>query len=150
MRVDEAAHPLIGTLDAGGEQYDVTCRVTFDGVEYIGRLWFTPALRTDRGIPDRAAIPGRTRDEVLSLARRLSPYDLALRHRRAVAEKRRYLALRRVTDDIIAKIKYMNQVAISTRGGLIDSEGAAQEMALVEQQIIEAVKRLKDVAGVEG
>jgi hypothetical protein len=33
---------------------------------------------------------------------------------------------------------------------LIDSEGAAQEMALVEQQIMEAVKRLKDVAGVEG
>lgn len=149
MHVDEMT-PVVGSLEAGGEQYDVTCKVTFDGVEYVGRLWFTPSSRATGGIPDRAAIPGRSREAVIAAARQLTPYDLAVRHRRAIAERRKYLALRRLTDDILAKVKYMNQVAISMRTGVIDSEGAAQEMALTEGQIMECVRRLKDVAGVEG
>jgi hypothetical protein len=73
-----------------------------------------------------------------------------VRHRRALAEKRRYLSLRRATDEIIAKVRYMNQLALSLKSGVIDPEGANQEMLLTEQQIIEVVRRLKDYAGVEG
>jgi hypothetical protein len=142
--------PPIASIDHQGRRYVVTCRIGFDGVEYIGRLWFGPEDGSEPAVPDRAAVPGRTRDEVLAFAQRLTPHELTVRHRRALAEKRRYLSLRRATDEIIAKIRYMNQLAISMRAGVIDPEGAAQEMLLTEHQIMDVVSRLKDYAGLEG
>jgi len=139
----------IATLDHLGKRYDVTCRVAFDGIEFVGRLWFAEEGWDSPGLPDRAAIPGRTREEVLELAQRLTPVELGLRHRRALAEKRRYLRLRRVTDDIITKIRYMNQIAISMRDGLLDEDGAHQEIELTEKQLHECVERLRHSAGVE-
>lgn len=148
--MSETTPPPIATIDHQGRRYAVTCRIGFDGVEYIGRLSFGPADGSEPALPDRSAIPGRTRDEVMSLAQRLTPQELTVRHRRALADKRRYLSLRRATDEIIAKIRYMNQLALSMQAGVIDPEGAAQEMLLTEQQIMEVVVRLKDYAGVEG
>jgi hypothetical protein len=148
--VFEPAPPPIATIEHQGRRYVVTCRIGFDGVEYIGRLWFGPEDGGEGLMPDRAASPGRTRDEVLAFAQRFSTQELMVRHRRAMAEKRRYLSLRRATDEIIAKIRYMNQLALSMKAGVIDPEGAGQEMLLTEQQIIDVVKRLKDYAGLEG
>ncbi|MDQ3516042.1 MAG: hypothetical protein M3403_04625, partial [Gemmatimonadota bacterium] len=65
-------------------------------------------------------------------------------------EKRRYVKLRRSVDEILAKVKYMNRVAVSMRGGMLDNEGAGQELDLITKQLQEIVTRLKDVAGVEG
>lgn len=146
----QTSQPPIATIDYQGRRIHVTCRVGFDGVEYVGRLWFAPEDGAEPPLPDRAAVPGRTRDEVLAFAQRLTPQELSIRHRRAQAEKRRYLQLRKATDEIVAKIRYMNQLAISMRAGVIDPEGAAQEIELTEQQIIEVVVRLKDCAGIEG
>ena len=81
--------------------------------------------------------------------RRLTPADLLKRYRRAQAEKRRFHVLRRVTDDILAKIRYLNQVGISMRAGLLDVEGAAQELQLTERQLHELIDRLRPAAGVE-
>lgn len=142
--------PPIGTIDYQDRRIAVSCRIGFDGVEYVGRLWFAPEDGTDPALPDRGAIPGRSRDDVLSLAQRLTPHELLVRHRRALAEKRRYFRLRRATEEIIAKIKYMNQIAISMRAGVIDPDGAAQELELTEQQIIDIVAHLKEFAGIEG
>jgi hypothetical protein len=142
--------PPIGTIEYQGRHVTVTCRIAFDGVEYIGRLWFAPEDGSAAGLPDRSAIPGRNRDEVLSRAQQLTAHELLIRHRRALAEKRRYKLLRRATEEIIAKIRYMNQIAISMKAGVIDPDGAAQELLLTEQQMIDVVKRLKEYAGVEG
>ncbi len=146
----ETSPPPIATIDHQGRRYVVTCRIGFDGVEYVGRLWFGPEDRSEPAMPDRAAVPGRNRDEVLTFAQRLSPQELTVRHRRALSEKRRYLTLRRATDEIIAKVRYLNQLALSMKAGVIDPEGGSQEMLLTEQQIIEVVVKLKDYAGVEG
>lgn len=140
---------FIMAIDHDGRRYNVSVRTHFDGVEYVGRLYFADDAWDDAGLPDRGPLPGRTRDEVLALARRLTPQDLALRYRRAVAEKRRYVGLRRATDDILSKIRYLNQVAISMRAGLLDVDGAAQEIALTERQLHELVDRLRTYAGVE-
>jgi hypothetical protein len=142
--------PPIATIDQQGRRYLVTCRIGFDGVEYVGRLWFASEDGTEPPMPDRAAVPGRTRDEVLTFAQRFTPQELVVRHRRALAEKRRYLSLRRATDEIIAKVRYLNQLALSMKSGVIDPEGAHQEMLLTEQQIMDVVVKLKDYAGVEG
>lgn len=139
----------VTTIDHDGRRYNVSVVTQFDGIEYVGRLYFADDAWDDAGLPDRGPLPGRTRDEVLGLARRLTPQDLVLRYRRAVAEKRRFVGLRRATDDILSKIRYLNQVAISMRAGLLDVEGAAQEIALTERQLHEIVDRLRVFAGVE-
>lgn len=139
----------VATIDHDGRRYNVTVLTQFDGIEYVGRLYFADDAWDDAGLPDRGPLPGRTRDEVVALAKRLTPQDLKLRFRRAVAEKRRFVGLRRATDDILSKIRYLNQVAISMRAGLLDVDGAAQEIALTERQLHEIVDRLRVFAGVE-
>ena len=85
----------------------------------------------------------------MPLPRRIGPDELVRRHRRALAEKRRYHGLRKATDEILAKIRYLNQVAISMRAGLLDVEGAAQEIDLTEKQLHALIDRLAIHAGIE-
>ena len=147
---DDNVQPHIATLDYDGRRFNVTCRVAFDGIEYVGQLWFADEAWDDNGVPDRGALAGRTREEALVLARRLTPQELMLRYRRALAEKRRFTGLRKATEDILEKIRYLNQVAISMRAGLLDSDGAAAEIELTERQLHEIVEKLKIFAGIEG
>jgi len=146
---DEITQPHIATIESDGRRYNVSCRVGFDGVEYVGRLWFADEAWDDLGLPDRGALPGRTKDEALALANRLTADELVKRHRRALSEKRRFHGLRKATDEILAKIRYLNQVAISMRAGLLDVEGAAQEIDLTEKQLHALIDRLSSFAGVE-
>jgi len=149
LSTDLLQQPHIATLEYVGQRYTVRCRVSFDGIEYVGRLWFALENSDETALPDRAAIPGRSREEVLELARRLTIHEIGQRHRRAMAEKRRYLQLRRVTDDILTKIRYLNQISLSVRDGLLDEEGATQEIELTEAQLHECVERLHRSAGIE-
>ena len=146
---DEEGQPEVASFDADGRTIGVSVRIIYDGIEHVGRLWFAEESWEDDGLPDRAAFPGRTKEEVIALARRLQPHELLKRYRRAQAEKRRFHNLRRVTDDILAKIRYLNQVGISMRAGLLDVEGAAHELELTERQLHDLVDRLRPVAGVE-
>ena len=150
MALHDVTEPQITTIEHDNKRLKVSCRIAFDGIEYVGRLWFTEEGDANSGIPDRGALPGRNRDEVLALAQRLTPPELALRYRRAVSERRRFFELRKATEDVLQKIRYLNQVSISMRAGLLDKEGAAQELQLTETQLYELIERLKASAGVEG
>src|SRR5512143_18980 len=145
----DSTPPVIATIEHLGRRYTVTCRVAFDGIEYVGRLWFAEEGWDQTGVPDRGALPGRTRDEALDLARRITPAELAMRHRRAIAEKRTFLRLRRVTEELLTKIRYMNQIAISVRAGLLAADGARQELQLTERQLHECLDRIRHSASVE-
>ena len=147
---DDSVQPHIATLEYDGRRFNVTCKVVFDGIEYVGHLWFADEAWDDSGVPDRGSLPGRTREEALVLARRLTPQELMLRYRRALAEKRRFTGLRKATEDILEKIRYLNQVAISMRAGLLDNDGAAAEIELTERQLHDIVEKLKVFAGIEG
>ncbi|HXT18030.1 MAG TPA: hypothetical protein VN706_20535 [Gemmatimonadaceae bacterium] len=149
MASPDRAQPYIATIEHQGHKYAVSVRIAFDGIEFVGRLWFAEEEWDDAGLPDRAAIAGRSREEVLERARRFTPQELGQRHRRALAEKRRFIQLRRVTDDVLAKIRYMNQIAISMRDGLLDADGARQELDLTEKQLHDCISRLRHSAGVE-
>ena len=140
----------VSVIEVDGKTYNVSLRLAYDGIEYIGRLWFADASTDGIGIPDHGALPGRTVEEALELARRLNPDDLKRRCHRALAEKRRYIRLRRATEEIIVNIKYMNRVAVNMRNGMLDAEGASQELELIRRQIEEIVKTLPAHAGVEG
>lgn len=145
----EPESPHIGTVDVDGRRFVVSLETQYDGVEYVGRLCFSDVSSDERGFPDRGALPGRTVAEVRTMAARLRPQDLVQRYHRAVAEKRRYHRLRRVTEDVLAKVRYMNQVAISMRAGLLDPEGAAQEIELTERHLYDLIGTLRHHAGVE-
>ena len=54
----------VATIDHDGRRYNVTVVTQFDGIEYVGRLWFADESWDDVGTPDRGAIPGRTKEEV--------------------------------------------------------------------------------------
>ena len=136
----------LGTLKVDGTVHNVSVRISYDGVEYLGRLWFADSVRDIEGIPDYGVVPGRTAEDVLVAAKRLNADDLARRFHRAHAEKRRYIRLRRSVEEILAKVKYMNRVAISMRGGMLDADAAEQELDLVTDQIQDIVSRLKEVA----
>ena len=147
--MSEITQPHIATIDSDGRRYNVSLRVVFDGVEFVGRLWFADESWDDLGLPDRGAFPGRTKEESIALARRLTTDELVRRHKRAVAEKRKFHGLRRATDEVLAKIRYLNQVAISMRAGLLDVDGAAQEIDLTEKQLHTLIDRLAAYAGIE-
>ena len=148
MRLHDAQSAHVGNIEFEGHEITVSVRTAFDGVEYVGRLWFLDVVE-DTGMPDRGLLPGRTRDDVLQLARRFSSQELVLRYRRALYDKRRFIGLRKLTDEILAKIRYLNQVAISMRSGVLDREGAAQEIEVTEKQLHELVGRVRDFAGVQ-
>lgn len=144
---DEIIQPYVTTIESGGRRYNVSVRILYDGIEYIGRLWFADEAWDDVGLPDRSALPGRSREEVITLAKRLSAAEMVKRHHRALAEKRRFIGLRKHTDEILAKIRYLNQVAVSMRAGLLDVEGAAQEIDLTEKQLHSLIDQLSEHAG---
>lgn len=144
---DEIIQPYVTTIEMDGRRYNVSVRIAYDGIEYIGRLWFADEAWDDLGIPDRGPLPGRSREEVIALAKRLSPAELIKRHRRALAEKRRFIGLRKHTEEILAKIRYLNQVAVSMRAGLLDVEAAAEEIDLTEQQLHALIDSLSEHAG---
>jgi hypothetical protein len=146
MSDPRATRHHLGTLRVDGGVHNVSVRISYDGVEHVGRLWFADSVRDVEGIPDYGVIPGRTADDVLAAAREMGAEDLTRRFHRAHAEKRRYIRLRRSVEEILAKVKYMNRVAISMRGGMLDVDAAEQELDLVTDQIQDIVSRLKDVA----
>lgn len=140
----------LATIHVDDRHLFVSLQMAHDGIEYLGRLLFSEAGWHDGGIPDRSAIPGRTMEDVLRAARDLRPDELALRFRRANSQKRRYHGLRHLTQDLLAKVRYMNQVGVSMRSGLLDADAAQQELELTEAQMLELVKQMKHLAGVEG
>jgi len=143
-------HSSIAALDADGRRVRVTLYISHDGVEFVGRLWFADADEPDvQGIPDRGVLSGRTEADVVALTRGLRPDELLQRFRRANAEKRRYHGLRQLTTEILDKMRYLNQVGVSMRSGLLDADAAAQELELTERQMLELVKQAKRLAGVE-
>lgn len=139
----------LATIEVEGRDVRVTLHTAHDGIEYVGRLFFAESGWSNNGIPDRANLPGRSVDDVIALARTLGREDLTLRFRRANAEKRRYHGLRQITLELLAKVRYVNQVGVSMRTGLLDASAAHQEMELTEAQMHELVEQMKHLAGVE-
>ncbi len=141
---------VLEPIVADEQEIRVTLHVAHDGIELVGRLFFADPRWNNHGIPDRGMFPGRTLHEVEGLARRLRTEEIVQRYRRANAEKRRFHGLRRLTMELLAKVRYMNQVAVSVRTGLLDRESAAQELELTEGQMLELVRKARHLAGIEG
>lgn len=141
---------FVTTTDIDGRAYSVTVRVEFDGIEHVGHLFFRDSeWEDDDGIRDHGSIPGRTRTDIQAHAQTLTNHELALRHRRAVSERRRFSGLRQLTQEVLAQIRYLNKVATSMRAGLLGVDEAANEIASTEERLHDMVGQLRTFAGVE-
>ncbi len=132
-----------------GQTYRAVLRVVFDGIEHIGRLWFIDELDSKHAVLDHGSVPGSTVEEALRKAREFSQAELERRCHRALSEKRRFGKLRRATDEMINKIRYLNRVVISLQAGIMDREGGQQEIQQIQHQILAIVRTLPIHAGVE-
>jgi hypothetical protein len=142
-----ADHP-IRTITVDDRKYSVALRVGFDGVEHVGRLWFTDT-ETKVAYQDHGAIPGISTLDAVRKAKEFNETEVEQRCYRALSEKRRFSRLRGATDKIIDKIKYLNRVAIGLEKGIIDRDGGNQELKQVQGELLEIVKDLRNHAGVE-
>jgi hypothetical protein len=140
-------HP-IRTITVDDRKYSVLLRVGYDGVEHVGRLWFTDAT-TGVAYQDHGAIPGISALDPVRKAKEFTQTEVEQRCYRALSEKRRFSRLRGATDKIIEKIKYLNRVAIGLEKGIIDRDGGEQELEQVQGQLLEIVRDLRNHAGVE-
>jgi hypothetical protein len=138
----------IRTIDVDGQKYFVSLRVGYDGVEYIGRLMFTEAS-TEISYQDHGSVPGTSVQDAVRKTQAFSEGDLIQRCYRALSEKRRFGKLRRATDQMIDKIRYLNRVAISLEKGLVDRESGNAELNQAQSELLEIVRSLRLHAGVE-
>jgi len=138
----------IRTINIDGQKYYVSLRVGYDGVEYIGRLMFTDAS-TEIFYQDHGGVPGISVLDAVRKAKEFTESQLQQRCHRALSEKRRFGKLRRATDEMIEKIKYLNRVAVGLEKGTIEREGGNQELDTVQAQLLDIVKKLRMHAGVE-
>jgi hypothetical protein len=140
----------VRVVTVDGHTYRVSLDVGFDGIEYIGRLWFIDKIDPELAFQDHGAIPGATAEEAARKARDLSQAELEHRCHRALSEKRRFGKLRRATDEMINQIKYLNRVVINLQTGMLDREAGQEEIQQIQQQILAIVRSLPLHAGVEG
>jgi hypothetical protein len=138
----------ISTITVDGQKYYVSLRVGYDGVEHIGRLMFTDAS-TEIFYQDHGGVPGISVIDAVRKAKEFTESQLQQRCHRALSEKRRFGKLRRATDEMIEKIKYLNRVAVGLEKGTIDREGGNQELDTVQAQLLDIVRKLRMHAGVE-
>lgn len=149
MMMSTQAEPMhVTTVELEGRRFNVTVAVEFDGVEHVGHLWFADEEWDDEGVRDHGSIPGHSPDEVLSHARQLSQPELELRYQRAQSDKRRFHGLRKVTDEVLDRIRYLNKVAVSMRAGLLDVDEAAAEIDETERRLHDMIGQLRQFAGV--
>ena len=146
---EESTEHEIRVVAVDEHTYRATLRVGFDGVEFIGRLWFIDEVESGLAFQDHAAVPGSTVDDAVRKAREFAKAELERRCHRALSEKRRFGKLRRATDEMINQIKYLNRVVISLQGGMLDRDEGQKEIQKIEQQILEIVRSLPLHAGVE-
>ncbi len=144
-----ATEHSIGKLTVGGKEYSVSLRVGYDGVEHIGRLQFAEAASPDVIYQDHGAIPGTTVAEATWKAKALSDKDLEHRLHRAMSERRRFGKLRSATDDMIGKIRDLNEVVINLQSGGGDRDEGNKEIEKIQAELLKIVRSFRQHAGVE-
>lgn len=144
-----ATEHSIGKITVGGKEYTVSLRVGYDGVEHIGRLQFAESAKPDVIYQDHGAIPGTTVAEATWKAKELTDKDLEHRLHRALSERRRFGKLRSATDDMIEKIRDLNEVVINLQTGARDREEGNKEIEKIQAELLRIVRSFRQHAGVE-
>ena len=144
-----ATEHSIGKITVGGKEYSVSLRVGYDGVEHIGRLQFAEATNPDVIYQDHGAVPGTTAAEATWKAKELTDKDLEHRLHRAMSERRRFGKLRTATNDMIDKIRELNEIVINLEKGGSERDVGNKEIEAIQADLLKIVRSFRQHAGVE-
>ena len=148
MTQPPASNHEIREITVDGQKYHVSLRVSYDGVEYLGRLQFTDDS-SEITYQDHGTVPGNTALDAVRKALAFSAREMEQRCYRALSEKRRFSKLRSATDEMINKIRHLNRIAIGLEKGVIDPAVGKPELDQIQSELLDIVKTLRLHAGVE-
>ena len=138
----------IRTIAVDGQNYFVSLRMRYDGVEHIGRLMFTEAS-TEIAYQDHGGVPGDSVEESVTRASNFSDRELVQRCYRAMSEKRRFGRLRRATDRMLEKIKHLNRIAVGLEQGVLEPVSGNRDLDQAQSDLLEIARSLRLHVGVE-
>ncbi|MGI9076619.1 MAG: hypothetical protein ACR2G6_04690 [Gemmatimonadaceae bacterium] len=139
----------LAALQVDQQLYDVSLQTWHDGTGFAGRLWFDGPGTERGGIPGRRLFSGASRDELIDRVQEVSVEEMTGQFRHAMIDRRRYLPLRRLINDLLHNVRLYNQVAIDIRMGTKESEPGEAELLVVQKQMLELVGGMRKVAGME-
>jgi len=87
--------------------------------------------------------------DAVGKAKNFSEGEMVQRCYRALSEKRRFGKLRRATDKMLEKIRYLNRVAVGLEKGLLDPVSGKPELDQAQSELLDIVRSLRVHAGVE-
>jgi hypothetical protein len=139
---------FVGYVYIGALKWRVMLRLAPESSVWRGQLWFAEAGGME--VKDGEVLVGRSAEELLQQARSLPAEDLIRRFRASYGERRRFFALRAVTDELIEHVRGLNRAALRAAAHQLDGPLAVQEIARHEEHMHLLVEGMHDVAGREG
>ncbi len=145
-------HPFrqgfVGYVYVGALKWRVMLRFHLELDGWRGRLWFAESGGTE--VWDKDELLGPTPEALLQRARSLPAEELILRFRASYAERRRFLGLRAVTDDLIEHVRALNRTALRAAARELDGPRAVRDIARLQERMHFLIDGMPDVAGEEG
>ncbi len=139
---------FVGYVYVGALKWRVMLRLHLEMDGWRGRLWFGEGGGTE--VWDKEELLGQSPEEVLRQARLLPAEDLIRRFRTSATERRRFFALRAVTDELIEHVRELNRAATRIAAHELDGPRAVQEIARHQERMHLLVEGMRDVAGKAG
>lgn len=139
---------FVGYVYIGALKWRVMLRLQQEAGGWRGQLWFAEAGGME--VKDQEELGGRSPEALLQHARSLPAEDLIRRFRASFGERRRFFALRAVTDELIEHVRALNRAASRAAAHQLDGPHAVQEIARHEERMHLLVEGMRDVAGREG
>jgi len=139
---------FVGYVYAGALKWRVMLRLHLELDGCRGRLWFAEAGGTE--VWDTEELVGRSPEELLRQARAFSAEELIRRLRASYGERRRFFALRAVTDELIEQVRGLNRASVRAATHELDGARAVRDIARLQERMHILVDGLRDVAGKEG
>jgi DNA-binding MarR family transcriptional regulator len=139
---------FVGYVYVGALKWRVMLRLHLELDGCRGRLWFAEAGGTE--VWDTEQLVGQSPEELLRQARAFSAEELIRRFRASYDERRRFFALRAVTDELIEQVRGLNRAAVRAATHQLDGPRALREIAQLQERMHFLVDGMRDVAGKEG
>src|SRR5207245_2391433 len=118
---------FVGYVYVGALKWRVMLRVHREMDGCRGRLWFAEAGGTE--VWDTEELVGQSPEELLRQARAFSAEELIRRFRASYGERRRFFALRAVTDELIEQVRGLNRASVRAATHELDGTRAVRDIA---------------------
>src|SRR5207245_3161311 len=139
---------FVGYVYVGALKWRVMLRLHREMDGCRGRLWFAEAGGTE--VWDTEELVGRSPEELVRQARAFSGEGVSRRFHASYGERRRFFALRAVTDELIEQVRGLNRASVRAATHEVDGPRPGRDIARLQERMHFLVDGIRDVAGKEG